>query len=179
MNEITTEQVNKKIPNPLGTGGFGDHPEHRSNGTWDKNNSFGYWLGYFKSLSINEFKEYKSKHPEMTMAALATYARVAKMINELKEFQEVANRTEGMPRQSIDLDGELIYKMRLSNEDFIRIDATITGSVLQGEDEEGQESVCSNSVPLSVIKENTTIPQETIPDIGSVSFSSSSTEETR
>ena len=96
--EITTKQV----PNPTGKGGFGEHPENRNDGRWDKNNSFSYWLNYFKSITIPEFKAYKDTHPDMTMSALAAYARAGKMIEDLGEFQVVANRTEGMPKQSIE-----------------------------------------------------------------------------
>jgi hypothetical protein len=103
--EITTQQDIRKLPgwnpNPTGKGGFKEHPENQSPGGWDKNNTFSYWMNYFKSITIPEFREYKDKHQDMTMSALAAYARVGKMIEELKEFQEVANRTEGMPRQII------------------------------------------------------------------------------
>jgi hypothetical protein len=101
---ITTEQV-KTVPNPTGKGGFGDHPENISPGGWDKNNSYSYWMHYFKSLTIDEFRGYKTAHPEMTMAALGAYARVAKSIDDRGDFQEVANRTEGMPKQTNVLEG--------------------------------------------------------------------------
>ena len=91
-----------KNQNPSGKGGFGDHPEHRNKGRWKKENSFSYWLNFFKHLTIKEFQEYKSKNPKMSMAALGAYARVGASISDLKNFEIVANRTEGMPRQSIE-----------------------------------------------------------------------------
>ena len=57
-------------------------------------------MHFFKSLTIDEFRGYKTAHPEMTMAALGAYARVAKSIDDRGDFQEVANRTEGMPIQT-------------------------------------------------------------------------------
>jgi hypothetical protein len=101
---ITTKQV-RRVPNPTGKGGFQDHPELRNDGRWDKENSYSYWLNYFKHLSIDEFKAYKLTHPDnvMTMAEMGAYARVAKTVDHLNEFQEVANRTEGMPQNHIDL----------------------------------------------------------------------------
>ena len=102
MIDSTTKQ-DKKINNPTGKGGFGDHPEHRSPGGWDKNNSFSYWLNFFKSLTIPEFEVYKREHEkDMTMSCLAAYARVGSMVKDLAEFNVVANRTEGMPKQSIE-----------------------------------------------------------------------------
>jgi len=111
MGELATEQV-KKIPNPKGKGGFGDHPELINAGGRPKNQeSFSYWMNYFKNLTIDEFRDYQDPdHPRelrekykktMTMAALGAFSRVAKMVNDLAEFYAVANRTEGMPKQSI------------------------------------------------------------------------------
>jgi hypothetical protein len=92
--------------NPEGRGGFGMNPQNRSNGTWDKNNSFGYWLGYFKQLSVKEFKDYEKTKPDekRTVAESLAYARMAKARTELAEFKEVADRTEGRPRQVIEQD---------------------------------------------------------------------------
>ena len=97
-------------PNPTGKGGFQERPQDISPGGWDKNNSFSYWLNYFKTLKIDEFKAYKQEHPDMTMAALAAYARAGKMIEDLPEFREVADRTEGKAKQNFDIttDGEKI-----------------------------------------------------------------------
>jgi hypothetical protein len=105
--EITTEQDIRKTPgwnpNPTGKGGFAEHPENRSPGGWDKNNTFSYWMNYFKSITVPEFEKYeKENHDTMTMSCLAAYARVGKMVKDLTEFQVVANRTEGMPKQSIE-----------------------------------------------------------------------------
>jgi hypothetical protein len=58
MNTLTTKQVKNvsKNNNPEGAGGFGEHPEHRSNGRWSKENSYVYWLNFFKNLTLSEFK---------------------------------------------------------------------------------------------------------------------------
>jgi len=99
MENLTTNQ--DKNNNPEGKGGFGDNPEHRSDGRWKKENSKSYWLNYFDSLTIQEFEEYPSKNPNMTKAAQSSYARIKRQKDNLREFQEVANRTEGMPKQTI------------------------------------------------------------------------------
>ncbi len=123
--EITTEQVNKQAPNPTGKGGFGDHPENRSPGGWDKNNSYSYWLNFFKSLSVEEFNKYQKENKDtMTMAAVGAWTRLAKS-RELREFQEVANRTEGMPKQPLEHstgDGEFIIKIETVDEDHVETD---------------------------------------------------------
>ena len=110
-NKETTNQVSEKTPpelrNPTGKGGFGDNPQNRSDGRWSKENSFTYWLNYFKHLTVTEFEQYKVNKPksERTVAEQLAYNRVAKATDELKEFQEVANRTEGKPKETMQLSG--------------------------------------------------------------------------
>jgi hypothetical protein len=101
------------IPNPTGKGGFGDHPEHQNAGGRPKNlESFKYWMDFFKGLSVKEFMEYEITHPdsERTVACSLSYARVAGARKDLAEFNTVANRTEGMPKQHIDMDTDLTIK---------------------------------------------------------------------
>ena len=105
----SSEQV-KKVPNPTGKGGFQDHPELINAGGRPKNlESFSYWMNFFKSISVEEFKNYENTHLEnkRTMAEMLAYARVFKARSDLREFQEVANRTEGMPKISVETSGEL------------------------------------------------------------------------
>ena len=99
------EETTKQVPNPTGKGGFGEHPENRSDGRWDKRNSFSYWMNYFKAMTVKEFTDYKNTNPEdkRTVAETLAYTRVFKAREELREFEVVANRTEGMPKQSLDL----------------------------------------------------------------------------
>jgi hypothetical protein len=87
--------------NPEGKGGFQDHPELRSDGRWSKDNSFSYWMNFFKAMTVKDFKAYDSIKPEeeRTMAEELAYVRVIKSRKELAEFQVLANRTEGMPKE--------------------------------------------------------------------------------
>ena len=103
--EITTNLDDKKVPNPTGKGGFGDHPEHISPGGWSKENTFYWWFNNFKRMTIDEFKKFIADTPEdkMTMACAGAAARVKNMIKDVGEFNIVANRTEGMPKQSIEM----------------------------------------------------------------------------
>ena len=95
-----TKSMNR---NPDGKGGFSEHPENRADGRWSKENSYSYWLNYFKNLTEKEFLAYKKKRKGMSMAAVAAYERVFQATEKLEEFREVANRTEGMPKQSLQL----------------------------------------------------------------------------
>lgn len=102
----TTKQVNP--PNPTGKGGFAEHPENRSNGRWDKDNSFSYWFNAFKAMSVKEFESWKDKNPpaERSMAAQLAYKRIKNAVTELQDFREVADRTEGKAVQSIEHTGK-------------------------------------------------------------------------
>lgn len=98
-----TEQVTPpELRNPDGKGGFAEHPENINCGGRMRNQErYGYWLDFFKNLTRDEFKQYPVDHPDMSMAAFAAYSRIAKTIDKLEDFKEVANRTEGMPKQTI------------------------------------------------------------------------------
>ena len=100
---MTTELDKKDMNrNPEGKGGFKERPEDINAGGRPKNQErYGYWLDFFKNLSREEFKKYTIDHPDMSMAAFAAYARISKTVDKLEEFKEVANRTEGMPHQTI------------------------------------------------------------------------------
>lgn len=107
-DKITTKQVRKVrdwIPNPKGKGGFADHPELRSDGRWSKENSFTYWMNYFKNMSVKEFKTWEKDNPEdeRTVASSLAYSRIAKSRENLWEFKEVADRTEGKATQPLDV----------------------------------------------------------------------------
>ncbi len=87
-----------------------------------KDISFSYWLNYFKSLTTKEFFEWEKANPSdmRTVASDLAYARVMKARNELKEFQEVANRTEGMPVKKMEVLGKI--DTTLSQEEEKEID---------------------------------------------------------
>jgi hypothetical protein len=109
---ITTEQVKKKIPNPTGKGGFKDHPELINAGGRPKNQqSFTYWLNQFKNMTTNEFLKWYKENPKSkrTIAAELAYNRIFNARKDLKEFREVANRTEGMPRQKMEVDSNVNF----------------------------------------------------------------------
>lgn len=105
-SDITTEQVDKNVPNPTGKGGFGDNPQNINAGGRPKNQeSFTYWYNYFKNMTVTEFMSWEQDNPEAerTVAASLAYARMVSARKDLKAFQEIADRTEGKARQSVDL----------------------------------------------------------------------------
>ena len=125
MSENTTTNQVKgtvDVSNPLGKGGFADHPENRSDGRWKKENSFSYWMNYFKSLTVEEFKNYQTTKPDSTrtVSESLAYVRVLKSRDDLKEFQEVANRTEGKAVESIKMahEGSIDTNTTIEKEDI-------------------------------------------------------------
>lgn len=106
-NDLTTNQDENRggNHNPQGKGGFGDNPQNRSDGRWSKDNSFTYWLNFFKSLSVEDFLDWEKNVPtkDRSVAASLSYARVANAREDLKEFAVVADRTEGRAVQAIDV----------------------------------------------------------------------------
>lgn len=100
---MTTQQDDMNR-NPTGKGGFGDHPENRNPGGWKPEYTFSYQYRRFMNMTVKEFKQWKDKtsDKEKTMVEELAYVAVLKARTEFKERQEITNRTEGMPKQSID-----------------------------------------------------------------------------
>ncbi len=68
-----------------------------------KDESYAYWLRFFKNLTKEEFQKYRIEYIDtMPMAALGAWQRVFETIKNSRTFDSIANRTEGMPKQSID-----------------------------------------------------------------------------
>jgi hypothetical protein len=66
-------------------------------------------MNFFKTLSKEDFDNYEKNKSDKdtTMAESLAYERVKRSRPNLKEFQEVANRTEGMPKISVETSGEM------------------------------------------------------------------------
>lgn len=128
---MTTEQdLKPQFPNinPTGKGGFGDNPQNRNAGGRPKNEQrFGYWMQLFKNLTNEEFVNYTKTRSEndMFVAEIIAYERVKKSRYDLKEFNEVADRTEGKAIQRQELTGkggESLLAPKLSPEDIAAMD---------------------------------------------------------
>lgn len=97
-NGLTTEQV--KNNNPKGIGGFGTNPQNRNDGgRYPRGESFTYWYNYFKNMSVADFRQWKNivSDDVRTVVSDLAYTRMEKAISDLRDFQEVANRSEGRP----------------------------------------------------------------------------------
>jgi len=113
--DLTTELVKNNScrdmnRNPSGKGGFGDRPEDINHEGRPKNReSFVYWMNYFKNLTVSDFLMWSKNNPEdnRTVTADIAYMRVLNSRKELADFIEVANRTEGKPRQAVEIKGNL------------------------------------------------------------------------
>jgi hypothetical protein len=99
MSEITTPQV----PNPTGKGGFGDHPENRSPGGWKKEENITNRMQFFGRMNEEEIRDWQKKNPNPTVFELIALNRVLGAMKKLDESTFVANRTEGMPKQVMEM----------------------------------------------------------------------------
>lgn len=105
-NKETTNQVTPpELRNPTGKGGFGDNPQNRSDGRWSKEGSFAYWFSKFKDMTDDELEQWKKDVPpgQRKVACSLALTRIENAKSKLDEFKEVADRSEGKPKQAIDL----------------------------------------------------------------------------
>lgn len=115
MDETTTEQVNK-VPNPDGKGGFGDNPQNINAGGRPKNaESFAYWYREFKNMSVAQLESWQDDNPRdtRTVASDLAFTRIINAKKDLKEFQEIADRSEGKAVQTMKHEGDLITGIKV------------------------------------------------------------------
>jgi hypothetical protein len=111
----TTEQV-RPIPNPEGKGGFADNPQNINAGGRPKNaESFAYWYRTFKEMTKDELAQWKLDTPEgsRTIACSLALVRITNAEMDLKEFQEIADRSEGKATQTLKHEGEMITGLKV------------------------------------------------------------------
>lgn len=105
--DVATKQVNDEEinmnRNPEGKGGFGDNPDNRGSGRWSKDTSISYW--YNKLLRMPD-EEYEAWQPKTRAQRIAHQRIVAASGGDelaLKNTKEITDRTEGRPKQDIDM----------------------------------------------------------------------------
>ncbi len=101
---LTTKQVKNYTPNPTGKGGFKENPQNRSNGRWSKETSISYNLNKLIRMKVKDFENFLSQ--ERTMAEVIAWERVNKARESLSDAIFVTDRTEGKPKQAVELMGE-------------------------------------------------------------------------
>lgn len=83
--------------------GFHTHPERRNDGKWDKDESISYWYNKLLRTPIEDSDNFKPA----TNAQRIAYARIVEACGTgelaLKATKEITDRTEGKPRQVIDM----------------------------------------------------------------------------
>ena len=115
MDETTTEQVNK-VPNPDGKGGFGDNPQNINAGGRPKNaESFAYWYRQFKEMTVAQLESWQDDNPRdtRTVASDLAFTGIINAKKDLKEFQEIADRSEGKAVQTMKHEGDLITGIKV------------------------------------------------------------------
>lgn len=94
--------------NPDGKGGFGDHPEHRSPGGWDKTKTISYQYNRIIRMTGDEFAAFQMNVKENgTLAEQIALQRVTEALTDLATTKEITDRTEGKAPQSIKLDADV------------------------------------------------------------------------
>jgi len=114
MEETTTQQV----PNPTGKGGFGDHPENRNPGGWKPEYTFSYQYRRFMNMTVEEFKAWKdlTADKDKTMVEELAYVAVLKARSDIRDRQEITDRTEGKAPQTVVVNGGFFSKEKLKVE---------------------------------------------------------------
>lgn len=108
MSNVTRDahgRITGGVNNPTGKGGFQERPQDRSR-KWTKRGSVKYNLQQFLELTNEEIEEWVQRMDELTQAEQIALRRVleSKKSSEkaFRSYQDIANRTEGMPRQQVD-----------------------------------------------------------------------------
>lgn len=95
----TTEQVST-LPNPTGKGGFGDHPENRNPGGWDKTQSISYQYNRIGRMSDQELADFVPEN-QFQKIALARVKAARDQKYGLPDSKEITDRTEGKAPQYV------------------------------------------------------------------------------
>ncbi len=111
IDTATKQAVNDRdergrfLPGNMPKTGFHTNPERRSNGKWNKDDSINYWYNKLGRMSDEEFDSFKPSTLIQRIAKANIQIAVGEDENlALKATIEITNRTEGRPKQSIDMD---------------------------------------------------------------------------
>lgn len=95
--------INGKVTNPKGRGGFGDNPQNRNDGRWSAEHSISHQYNRFIRMTALEFRTWRETTPdtERTMAMEIAFEQVWNARNSRKDHdklastKEISDRTEG------------------------------------------------------------------------------------
>ena len=94
------------VLNPSGKGGFGDNPENRSSGHWDKEQSISYWYNKLLRMTDEEYDKWQPANRAQRIAHQRIVQATGGDELALKNTKEITDRTEGRPKQDIDMNIE-------------------------------------------------------------------------
>lgn len=86
--------------------GFHTNPERRKNGKWDKEESISYWYNKLLRMPNDEFDSFVPANSTQRIAHVRIVAACGTNELALKATKEITDRTEGRPRQDIDMNIE-------------------------------------------------------------------------
>jgi len=85
------------------TTGFHTNPERRNNGKWDKDESISYWYNKLLRMPNDEFDSFKPANSSQRIAYIRIVTACGTGELALRVTKEITDRTEGRPRQDIDM----------------------------------------------------------------------------
>lgn len=115
---MTSNQDNMNR-NPTGKGGFGERPEDiNRSGTWNPRMTFSFQYRRFMNMTVEEFKSWKylTADKDKTMVEELAYVAVLKARSDIRDRQEITDRTEGKAPQTVVVDGGFFSKEKLKVE---------------------------------------------------------------
>lgn len=115
---MTSDQDNMNR-NPTGKGGFGERPEDiNRSGTWNPRMTFSFQYRRFMNMTVEEFKSWKdlTADKDKTMVEELAYVAVLKARSDIRDRQEITDRTEGKAPQTVVVDGGFFSKDKLKVE---------------------------------------------------------------
>jgi hypothetical protein len=93
-------------PGNVPSTGFHTHAERRNNGKWSKDESISYWYNKLLRIPNDEFDNFKPASSAQRIAHTRIVTACGTDELALKVTKEITDRTEGKPRQDIDMSVE-------------------------------------------------------------------------
>ena len=93
-------------PGNVPSTGFHTHAERRNNGKWDKDESISYWYNKLLRMPNDEFASFEPANSSQRIAYGRIVAACGTDELALRATKEITDRTEGRPRQDIDMSVE-------------------------------------------------------------------------
>ena len=96
----TTDQVDKKVPNPTGKGGFGDNPQNRNPGGWKKEDTPRFKLEQMMKLGSADLQDVVDNPQSPVFEKKLAQAILD---GQWREIKEMIQEVYGKPKESVDL----------------------------------------------------------------------------